>query len=390
MGYIWNKSAVKWLLDKCKATFLPKDQFKEAYLGWGGKDLSSNLSPIDGAMSALHSANRSELCTPEGITIEYTTDRGATWVDYGASDEMKVRLLSAIGTDIYLGKTTESTKNKNIGLRVTLDARKMGLYTSLKKILINYSTSGLKGTTVQFEHTLLSDESKWVSYKTVSISGWSGWNSYYYPFAFGGGMPNNVTKIRMTFFGTDVASGSSNRAEVMNILILGTTYWGYPSTLAKTGHLYSYDWQGNATFPNGLTAKTLNGHTLHSDVPAGAKFTDTTYGLASQGANGLMSAGDKTKLDGLSKPVVYQNVQIPASNWGSGSSEVGGVWTRWCNVYLSGVTEAKYAQVVFNPNDHQNCNFASMCVTRNGYIAIFCETAPGYTITIPTIIVWDT
>lgn len=176
----------------------------------------------------------------------------------------------------------------------------------------------------------------------------------------------------------------------MNILILGTTYWGYPSTLAKTGHLYSYDWQGNATFPNGLTAKTLNGHTLHSDVPAGAKFTDTTYGLASQGANGLMSAGDKTKLDGLSKPVVYQNVQIPASNWGSGSSEVGGVWTRWCNVYLSGVTEAKYAQVVFNPNDHQNCNFASMCVTRNGYIAIFCETAPGYTITIPTIIVWDT
>ena len=389
MGYTWNKSAVKWLLDKCKATFLPKDQFKEAYLGWGGKDLSSNLSPIDGAMSALHSANRSELCTPEGITIEYTTDRGATWVDYGASDEMKVRLLSAIGTDIYLGKTTESTKNKNIGLRVTLDARKMGLYTSLKKILINYSTSGLKGTTVQFEHTLLSDESKWVSYKTVSISGWSGWNSYYYPFAFGGGMPNNVTKIRMTFFGTDVASGSSNRAEVMNILILGTTYWSYPSTLAKTGHLYSYDWQGNATFPNGLTAKTLNGHTLHSDVPAGAKFTDTTYGLASQVANGLMSAGDKVKLDGLRKPRVYQNIQVAASVWGSGAGEVGGVWTRWANIPIDGVNASMYAQVVFNPNDHQACNFASMCATYDNRVVIFAETAPGYTITIPTIIVWD-
>ena len=121
------------------------------------------------------------------------------------------------------------------------------------------------------------------------------------------------------------------------------------------------------------------------------KATFATKDVATQSANGLMSSGDKKKLDGLSlsKPVVYQNIQVAESSWGSGSSEVGGVWTRWCNVSLSGVTESKYAQVVFNPNDHQNCNFASMCVTRNGYISIFCETAPWYTITIPTIIVWD-
>ena len=119
------------------------------------------------------------------------------------------------------------------------------------------------------------------------------------------------------------------------------------------------------------------------------KATFATKDVATQFANGLMSSGDKVKLDGLSKPVVYQNIQVAASSWGSDSSEVGGVWTRWCNVSLNGVTESKYAQVVFNPNDHQNCNFASMCVTRNGYISIFCETAPWYTITIPTIIVWD-
>lgn len=456
-------NAIKWLWSKCKATFLPKDEFKEAYLGWGGKDINSDISPIDAAMSSLHNANRSELCNPAGVTIEYTRDKGATWTDYGASDGGKVCLLSYIGGSAVLGKTGPGNeKNTNIGLRITLDGEKMGIYAEVKKLLINFNTNGATGCTVRLEYASYTAPDTWRHLRTSAIRGWSGWNSY--PIGLKLGSTSYGGKLRMTFFITGLDDTYKSNATVFNVIILGPNAWSMPSNLAKTGHLYSYDWQGNATFPNGLTAKTLNGHTLHADVPAGAKFTDTTYGvatqsangllssgdkkkldgvatgannyahpgytaranglykvtvdarghvsdvtgvtkaditnlgipgqdttygLASQGANGLMSAGDKSKLDGLSKPVVYQNVQIPASNWGSGSSEVGGVWTRWCNVYLSGVTEAKYAQVVFNPNDHQSCNFASMCVTRNGYIAIFCETAPGYTITIPTIIVWD-
>ena len=389
MGYTWNKSAVKWLLDKCKATFLPKDQFKEAYLGWGGRDINSDISPIDAAMSSLHNANRSELCNPAGVTIEYTRDKGATWTDYGSSDATKVMLLSYIGSEARLGKTGPGDeKNTNIGLRITLDGEKMGIYTEVKKLLINFNTNGATGCTVKFEYAAYTAPDTWRHLRTSNIRGWSGWNSY--PIGLKLGSTSYGGKLRMTFFIAGLDDTYKSNATVFNVIILGPNAWSMPSTLAKTGHLYSYDWQGNATFPNGLTAKTLNGHTLNSDVPAGAKFTDTTYGLASQGANGLMSAGDKVKLDGLRKPRVYQNIQVAASAWGSGSGEVGGVWTRWCNLSLSGVTEAKYAQVVFNPNDHLNCNFASMCVTRNGYISIFCETAPGYTITIPTIIVWDT
>ena len=120
------------------------------------------------------------------------------------------------------------------------------------------------------------------------------------------------------------------------------------------------------------------------------KATFATKDLATKSSDGLLSSGDKVKLDGLSKPVVYHNIQVAASAWASGASEVGGVWKKYANIPIAGVNASKYAQVVFNPNDHQNCNFAGMCTTYDNRVAIFCETAPGYTITIPTIIVWDT
>lgn len=47
-------------------------------------------------------------------------------------------------------------------------------------------------------------------------------------------------------------------------------------------------------------AKKVNGHTIESNVPANAIFTDTTYSIATNSVDGLMSKNDKSKLDGLS------------------------------------------------------------------------------------------
>ena len=57
-----------------------------------------------------------------------------------------------------------------------------------------------------------------------------------------------------------------------------------------------YDTNNNGIVDN---AERVNGHTVDSDVPQGAEFTDTTYSEASSEAAGLMSASDKAKLDGL-------------------------------------------------------------------------------------------
>ena len=48
---------------------------------------------------------------------------------------------------------------------------------------------------------------------------------------------------------------------------------------------------------NGGNSDTVNGHHVNEDVPSGAKFTDTTYDVATSSANGLMSSTDKSKLD---------------------------------------------------------------------------------------------
>lgn len=50
---------------------------------------------------------------------------------------------------------------------------------------------------------------------------------------------------------------------------------------------------------NGGNASTVNGHTVKSDVPANAKFTDTTYSDATTSAHGLMTPAMVTKLDGI-------------------------------------------------------------------------------------------
>lgn len=62
--------------------------------------------------------------------------------------------------------------------------------------------------------------------------------------------------------------------------------------VGKNGDGASGTWKINIT-------GSVNGHTVNNDVPANAKFTDTTYNNATTSAHGLMSPSDKTKLDSI-------------------------------------------------------------------------------------------
>lgn len=74
---------------------------------------------------------------------------------------------------------------------------------------------------------------------------------------------------------------------------------------------------GSATKPVYVAANgvaTPISHSINSDVPANAKFTDTTYSDATQSTHGLMTAADKKKLDGMDAMITNSAVQITGAN----------------------------------------------------------------------------
>lgn len=407
----WSKSAVQWIINKCKAVFLPINQFYDGYLGWGGRDINNDVSPIDAAMSSLHSANRAELCKGDGVTIEYSTDSGQTWEDYGLSSYEKVQLFSSDSAHpVYLGKK-EGEKNNSVALRlrITMDAFAMGIYTDLKKILIEYSEYGTGGGTATFETCNVGSEDVWRTVGTYPIAGYSGWNSYRCIMGrfgkYNDRQTTNIAKIRISFAFTRVSSASSNTPYVGHIFLFGTAAWSVPSPFAKTGHLYRWSAYGDATFPGTITARAFNGHTIESNVPANAKFTDTTYSAATASKDGLMLAADKSKLDGFGqaadyaktadvsrkqdKALRFTNISVPTSAWKTAAaSSCDGVRTKYANVTLSGVTADMVPQVVFSPAHIDACNLSPLAKSFAGYIQIYAETAPTGAITIPTILCW--
>ena len=79
---------------------------------------------------------------------------------------------------------------------------------------------------------------------------------------------------------------------------------GKPSTYTPSSHTHT---KSQITdFPSSLPANggnsaTVNGHTVNSDVPSGAKFTDTTYNDATTSTHGLMTPAMVSKLNGIAE-----------------------------------------------------------------------------------------
>lgn len=161
--------------------------------------------------------------------------------------------------------------------------------------------------------------------------------------------------------------------------------------------------QGNAD--TATNAAKVNDHTVESNVPANAKFTDTTYVVATSAKDGLMAKEDKAKLDGFGsaadyaktadvsrkqdKVLKFQDVSVAASAWKTAAaSSCDGVRTKYANVTLSDVTADMVPQVVFPPVHIESLNLSPIVRTIDGGIQIYAETAPTGAITIPTILCW--
>ena len=257
---------------------------------WGGNNIANDISPLDVATSNLFAGNVMAYSNPAGITVEYSTDGGTTWADYGADDNSKIRFVTPETgqAHFYLGKnTTAQTATKDL-LRITLDARKMGIYCNPKNILLEIRENGGSDSYVNIEYSTRSSDTSFHNFGRYVISGWSGWNSipiYNIPsYSFGtNGHDNQTVILRLTFGFTSYQSGWESKTvfNVMRMSMLASNRWAIPSTMASVNSIYRLDENQNATFPAKVTATSFAGAT------------------ATSSADGLMSKADKAKLDGI-------------------------------------------------------------------------------------------
>ena len=261
--------------------------FPEAYLSWGGTNTSGSVTPIGMTLSSEHSANRLAFINGNSLTFEYSSDAGSTWTDYGYTASIKSQVFTT-SYGVPIGRANGSTEyTTNSRTRITLTAQNGTngyVYTNPRKMLINISSSGGMQVLIEYRTgTNYKNNGAWTTFGTYTLSGWSGWNDIPLILStLGGGstQTSNNWQLRLTFIMTSKHSDYPTTASVNCIRIFGENAWTSPSTMAATGHLYSFDVDQNATFPAKVTATggfsgNLTGNADTSNSSNRAKFLET-------------------------------------------------------------------------------------------------------------------
>lgn len=243
---------------------IPINSVKEAFLGWGGKNLTGGFGPLDASLVPTLGANRMAFSKPEGITIEYSRDAGATWIDYETSDADKIALFTETPYTprFVIGKSTpgDNCATKDCLLRIIYDTSKAGLYTYLQKFLMYVSTSGSGDCWVTIEIASHAEPNKWTTrVNKQTIAGWSGWNVINTDFVTYGNTGSQWQFIKFTFgCGTTGTSETHGGLNILKIYGYGGVGWSTPSDLAKQGRMYSIGIDQSVAFPNYVASNTPN------------------------------------------------------------------------------------------------------------------------------------
>ncbi len=281
---------------------IPVTAIKESYLEWGGRSFAGSYGPIDAAMVPELGANRFAFGKAEGITVEYSTDGGATWVDYGLSNTQKIALFSTGNVSCTIGKANTSTITAKCMLRVSIDTDKFGVYTALNKFVIYVSTNGSSGCYCTIDASLESSPTTFKPFvNKTEISGWSGYNVINSPtlVTYGNSKDSQYGIIRFTFGCTGVNNTYSG-LNIVRIMGFGGAGWSTPSTLAGKGTIYKYDENQNVTFPAKVTATSFEGSAssvngITPDWSGSLSYSDTDWICAWQ--------KDGKKIKAMSKSV---------------------------------------------------------------------------------------
>ena len=268
---------------------------------------SSTYIPISlKGMVAEESPNVTAFLPANAISIEYSKDAGSTWSDYGASAETKEGLFIQ-KHDAYINlKAPDGTVSSNTWVRVTVtpvDRHTNAMFlvfategislSNGAKVAIQASKVGEKNT---FANITTSDKPmastnahNIVTFNTREFGGTASSNNYAFRFIFKPGTCT-IGKIKdIRLYGSRLYSCSNTKAE--NIM--------------RNNVLYSYDKNGNVTFPGSITATSFSGKATSADkadkLSSSRKISITGGATGNTSFDGSKDVSINVTLNGLHK-----------------------------------------------------------------------------------------
>lgn len=224
---------------------------------WAGKIGSTDRGMINTARSP-----KSAFLPANCITVEYSSDAGKTWEDYGLSEAQK-RDLFALTCDTYVGLSKSSPVSTNDCVRITIEP--LDRYVSFDQLYIWFSI-GSHTCTLDLERSTIGakDTFSFIR-KDVPLNGWSGPNVINFPYGtFGGGVSQtgNNYKYRMTFRTTKLGSSTTQSPAISDIRFYGDNAWAIPNDMVKGDYPFSWDRDMNVNFSKQLKEQ---GKRVYSD-----------------------------------------------------------------------------------------------------------------------------
>lgn len=219
--------------------------------------LSDNYAPrgtlLDNIMK-ISGNNVLAFMPPSAITIEYSTDNGVTWLDYGWNDNYKTSFVTPeFGANgLFLGKNSSSLSINN-RLRITFDFIAANMRFTPSKACIYFSgvnNSDSFYTKLSIEKYNNYTKDVWEELSNQKITNGS-WGTFRLPTEDWGYKGDTYrARFRCEFYRT---ADSIHSTAIGNIIIM-TTNIVTANSYAKNHHLYTFGHQQNATFPNAITA----------------------------------------------------------------------------------------------------------------------------------------
>ena len=365
----------------------------------------SNTTVTNRPLFMMTRGNRLCLLPASQVIIEKSTDAGATWVDYGASDTQKANLFNgrnAGSISIPLKNGVQSTdcmvRITITGMRYTIPSgtAETGKYAYWNSSNVASCERYCQLHTLYFwlsavnnkiwlkvERATGGNANSWVEIfntstdaNRIGMQGWSGMDFCTFTQDVLGGsttQTGNYWNYRMTFrtCTNDTTSDATlfddsklstgyttSQQAIYGINGYGDTMWTTPNNMANIDHMYTWDNSANVTFPARLTASTLvsnsnigaqsielSGATPYIDFHYNNSSSDYTSRII-ETSSGTLSMQNNLAVSGS----LTTGSQIRA-NSSSGESSVGAAYSGstiylYSNSGAHGIYDSTYGSII--------------------------------------------